>query len=172
MAEMNTTRRGILGAIAAMPAIALPIVPALGANTAAWQRAVNTLTVCRAAHEKACADFGAAEALWFEGERNISGDGILRAGDTTESYNARQQAQREEAQAHNDALRQRFGVDRHEDIVQQRLDAVGDAEDALMRTPAPNIEAAIYKLTTAVELELAHRDLDYITADFRRLIAH
>jgi hypothetical protein len=126
------SRRGLLGAFAAVPTLALPVMPALADNSD-WHAAIR--------------DWKQTRATW--------------------SVFADQYAAAETAYQRDPTLKNKEAEDRFDKLDTEWMEKDGDALCRIITTPAPDIEAVIYKLKLGEDhaLNVTHD----VIADIRRL---
>ena len=161
------TRRGLLGAMAAAPALALPVIPAM-ASTHEWDAALAAHHDAEAVLRRAGVAHSRAQEAYFaeRPQHNPYEGSVLLKGDTAESFNARLAKERYDREEADLVCRKRHRVDETEADLNAVCPASTDATRALLETPAPNMRAAILKLEIAAE---EGEGFDHVLADLRRL---
>lgn len=118
MPGRHTSRRALLGALAATPAAAIPL-PLAHAPLPAWQTAVSAWRDAEARIAPAHARFDAAERLWFAARADTPGEQASAA---------------------------RIAMKRARRDHDRQLDLHDDALHALLNTRAPDLSAVVWKL--------------------------
>ena len=175
MHDHNTTRRGMLGAIAGVPLAAsfgaIAFAPA-SASLRAWDAAVRHHEIARANLTRACEANDAAYERYYDARGTLpkepNGLHIL-VGDTVESGTVRHRAAMDLAKSADRECQEKCGIQSTERV----LDEISAAEEAallvLFETPAPHLPAVIMKLDM-VDDGVTDK-LHYAIADLRRLAA-
>lgn len=182
----DLTRRTIMGGALALPAIAT--APALAASTSAWDRAHDAYTRARAAWDahsirqdeaeaRAQEAAGPPPALIWQGRDGSYPIDVLTLRErlwTPGSQGAQLLATFEAWSERRDAAKEAEGLDQFEAEGNRLLDALCDAERALMATPAPHAEAVARKLAflheDAMGDDVAQTGIAAVAADVRRLM--
>lgn len=172
-ASAAPSRRGILGALAFMPAIAAVATVGFAHSEAtadAWDAADRRFKEARARLSAASEANDAALGRYYATRDSLPKEpnGVeIRKGDTIETAYARDKALRETARRADAECQRACGVAASEDVLEAACDADEQALQALFATAAPDLNAAIKKLEMINDGD--GDGLHHVLADLRRL---
>lgn len=169
------SRRGIIGILATGPIAMLPpmaaykIGSAEAASPAAWEAALSTYRRLYDAHGAAIDATDAAKAAYHEVRPKGPAPVWTDLSEGAEGHNERIRQAKIAYEKADQECRDRFSVDQADEQQARACFASCDAFDALLATPAPDLQAVILKLELSVEEDSEIEGIKAAVADLRRL---